>query len=66
MRSMKLLMLATVGLIGSAQTVPTPLARLQGNIERLTKSINADWGIYVKCLETNEEIAINADKQMDT
>jgi len=43
-----------------------PLARLQANIERITKSINADWGIYIKCLETGEELAINADKQMDT
>lgn len=63
---MKLLLLAAVGLIGSAQPVPSPLARLQANIERITKSINADWGIYVKCLETGQEIAINADKQMDT
>jgi beta-lactamase class A len=43
-----------------------PLARLQSNIERITKSVNADWGIYIKCLETGDEIAINADKQMDT
>jgi beta-lactamase class A len=43
-----------------------PLARLQSNIERITKSVAADWGVYIKCLETGEEIAINADKQMDT
>jgi beta-lactamase class A len=43
-----------------------PLSRLQANIERITKSINADWGIYIKCLETGEEIAIDADRQMDT
>src|SRR5438132_8666920 len=43
-----------------------PLTRLQSNIERITRSINADWGIYIKCLDTNEEIAINAGKQMDT
>src|SRR5438552_5502911 len=43
-----------------------PLARLQSNIERITKSVNADWGIYIKCLETSEEIAINADHPMDT
>src|SRR5579864_8885359 len=49
--------------LASAQT---PLARLQSNIERITKSVNADWGIYIKCLETGEEIAINADRQMDT
>ena len=50
-----------------AQQPPsTPLARLQANIERITRSINAEWGIYIKCFETNEEIAINAGKQMDT
>lgn len=43
-----------------------PLARLQSNIERITRSVAADWGVYLKCLETGEEIAINADKQMDT
>lgn len=44
----------------------TPLEILRANIERITQSINAKWGIYLKCLETNEEIAINADEQMDT
>src|SRR5260370_30820675 len=43
-----------------------PLDRLQSNIERVTKSISAKWGIYMKCLETGEEIAINADDSMDT
>jgi beta-lactamase class A len=32
----------------------------------VTQSVNADWGIYIKCLETGEEIALNADRQMDT
>src|ERR1700680_5283145 len=44
----------------------TPPPRLQGSIERITNSINAEWGIYIKCLETGEEIAIDADRQMDT
>ena len=48
------------------QPAPIPLSRLQASIERITKSINADWGIYIKCLETGEEIAIDADHQMDT
>lgn len=43
-----------------------PLTRLQSNIERITRSVAAEWGIYVKCLETGEEIAINAEKPMDT
>jgi beta-lactamase class A len=48
---------------GQAQT---PLQRLQGSIERTTRSINATWGIFVKSLETGEEIAIDADRQMET
>ena len=28
--------------------------------------MNAKWGIYIKCIETGEEIAINADETMDT
>jgi len=55
------------GTLAAQQIQPVaPLARLQSNIERITKSVAADWGIYIKCLETSEEIAINADKQMDT
>jgi beta-lactamase class A len=50
----------------SAQQAQTPLARLEGNIQRVIKSVNATWGIYVKCIETGEEIAINADAPMDT
>lgn len=45
---------------------PAPLARLESNIQNVIKSVNATWGIYIKCLETGEEIAINADQQMDT
>src|SRR5438067_13846755 len=45
---------------------PTPLAVLRGNIERISLSLSAKWGIYMKCLETGEEIGRNADDQMDT
>jgi len=45
---------------------PSPISRLQSNIERITRSVNAKWGIYLKCIETGEEIAINADEPMDT
>src|SRR5262245_14110921 len=44
----------------------TPLARLEAQINRITRDINATWGIYIKCIETGETIAINADQQMDT
>ena len=43
-----------------------PLERLRASIERTTKSVNATWGIYVKSLQTDEEIAIDADRQMET
>src|SRR5436189_1886750 len=52
---------------GQAPNAPqTPLRRLQASIERITKNINATWGIYVKSLDTGEEIAIDADRQMET
>jgi beta-lactamase class A len=49
-----------------ASNQPAPIARLEANIQRVIRSVNATWGIYIKCLETGEEIAINADQQMDT
>ena len=44
----------------------TPLQRLEASILRTTRSINATWGIYVKSLESGEEVAIDADRQMET
>jgi beta-lactamase class A len=49
-----------------AQQQPTPLQRVKASIERTTRSVNATWGIYAKSLETSEEIAIDADRQMET
>ena len=43
-----------------------PIARLQTSIERITSSVNATWGVYAKCLESGEEIALHADRRMDT
>jgi beta-lactamase class A len=48
------------------QPQQTPLQRLEASILRTTRSINATWGIYVKSLETGEEIAVDADRQMET
>src|SRR5579872_4311996 len=45
---------------------PTGLARLRANIEQIASGVDTHWGIYIKCLDTNEEIAINADEAMDT
>jgi beta-lactamase class A len=43
-----------------------PLDRLRTNIEQIAKSVDTNWGIYIRCLDTNEEVAINADRVMDT
>jgi beta-lactamase class A len=48
------------------QSQQTPIQRLQASIERTIRSVNATWGIYVKSLETGEEIALDADRQMET
>lgn len=48
------------------QAPPTSRERLDGALQRITRSIGATWGIYAKSLERGEEIAIDADRQMDT
>ncbi len=65
-----------VGLVAAAGVVAlvraqqpdteTPLQHLRSSIERTTRSINATWGIYVKSLASGEEVAIDADRQMET
>jgi hypothetical protein len=58
----RLIVMALVAGVMGAQ----PAGRLRANIERIARGVNAQWGIYVKVLETGEEIAIDADRQMDT
>jgi beta-lactamase class A len=66
MKRLASLALISAGILSAQPAPPTGLAALKANIERITRSVNADWGIYIKCLETGDEIAIDADKQMDT
>lgn len=75
---MKLLLPAAISLLAfvtpagkdvQAHQPPAPqaaLQRLESKIRTLTRSVNATWGIYVKSLETGEEVAIDADRQMET
>src|SRR6476619_6368582 len=65
MRSLMVVSLVVASTMLNAQQ-PTPLQRVKASIERTTRSVNATWGIYVKSLETSEEIAIDADRQMET
>jgi len=53
---------------GHAQpaAAPKPIDLLKQKLEQISAGVSADWGIYIKSLDTGEEIAINADKVMDT
>jgi beta-lactamase class A len=46
--------------------LPAPIDRLRTNIQQIARSVDTNWGIYIKCLDTNEEVALNADQVMDT
>lgn len=45
---------------------PKPLDLLKQKLTTISHSVSADWGIYIKSLDTGEEISINADAPMDT
>jgi beta-lactamase class A len=47
-------------------SAPKPIDLLKQKLEQISSGVSADWGIYIKSLDTGEEIAINADKSMDT
>jgi len=57
------LILSTTMLAGQT---PAPGQRLQTAIETITRSVNAAWGVFIKSIETGEEVVINADRQMET
>jgi beta-lactamase class A len=58
--------LVSISLVLAQTPTPTPLQRLEASIQRTTRSVNATWGIYVKSLESGEEVALDADRQMET
>src|SRR5436190_10477081 len=64
MKRMGLMLVCFTTVVTAQQQAP--LERLQTAIGRTTKSVNATWGIYIKSLETGDEIAIDADRQMET
>jgi beta-lactamase class A len=57
---------ALVGALPVAAAERAPVSALQEKVEFLTRHVNAEWGIYVKSLDTGEEIAIDADAPFDT
>src|SRR5712675_505551 len=55
-------------LSASAQTpaAPKPIDLLKQKLEQISAGVSADWGIYIKSLDTGEEVAIDADRVVDT
>jgi beta-lactamase class A len=52
--------------LAQTSTAPKPLELLKAKLETIAYGVSADWGIYVKSLDSGDEIAINADAVMDT
>ena len=61
-----LLILAALPLVPQTAPAPKPLDLLKNKLETIAHGVSADWGIYIKSLDSGEEIAINADASMDT
>src|SRR5947209_20212179 len=61
-----LLLLLTLQMFAQTSPAPKPIDLLKQKLEQISSGVSADWGIYIKSLDTGEEIAINADKVMDT
>jgi hypothetical protein len=51
---------STIAAQAPAPKPQAPLAVLKAGIERAARSVNATWGLYIKSIETGEEIAIGA------
>ena len=66
MRLIKTIIVLALALPSIAQTAPKPIDLLKQKLEQISFSVSADWGIYIKSLDSGEEIAINADNTMDT
>jgi beta-lactamase class A len=49
-----------------APAPPKPIDLLKQRLQTIGQGVSADWGIYIKSLDTGEEITINADQVMDT
>src|SRR6185437_8419117 len=65
-RNFILFFLIALPVFAQPSPAPKPIDLLKQKLEQISSGVSADWGIYVKSLDTGEEIAINADKVMDT
>jgi beta-lactamase class A len=70
MRSLASIVVVVLSSLAAGQAqpaaAPKPLDLLREKLETISHGVSADWGIYIKSLDTGEELAINADAAMDT
>src|SRR5262249_3529900 len=66
MKLIKTILVLALALPSFAQTPPKPIDLLKQKLEQISSGVSADWGIYIKSLDSGEEIAINGDSTMDT
>ena len=59
------LVAAPVAIAAQPAATPTPLDNLKASMERIIGGTSARWGVYMKSLETGEEIAIDAGRPME-
>jgi beta-lactamase class A len=52
--------------IAAQAPAPKPIDQLRQKLLQISSGVSADWGIYIKSIDSGEEIAINADNVMDT
>lgn len=64
--TLALVFCVTLPLHSQTAPAPKPLDLLKHRLEVISQGVSADWGIYIKSLDTGEEVAINADAVMDT
>jgi beta-lactamase class A len=65
----KAVFIALFSLAAFAQNTPAqpkPIDLLKQKLAQISSGVSADWGIYVKSLDTGEEIDIRAGETMDT
>lgn len=52
--------------VAQTPNASNPLDLLKKRLLTISQGVSADWGVYIKSLDTGEEVTINADAVMDT
>jgi hypothetical protein len=56
-----LVLLVVMPALAQNAPAPKPIDLLKQKLEQISAGVSADWGIYIKSLDTGDEIAIYGD-----